>query len=587
MADPPGYYGIGVAFFDFDDDGRLDLFVANDSSPNYLYRNRGDGTFQDVSFASGAAFNEAGQEQAHMGVAVGDYDGDGRLDLFVTNFENDANILYHNDGGGLFSETTYPAGVGNASVPFVSWGTNFLDYDNDAWPDLFVANGHVYPWVDELDWNTSYVQRPLLFRNLKGRFAEVGRGGGDGLGATRSMRGSATGDLDNDGDVDLVMNVIDGEPLLLRNDGGNRAGHWLTVRLVGDPARRCPRDATGSQVFLTAGGDPPAGRRGERPERDVPVRPAGALRPGRGHARGPARGPLGQRAHGRVRRPGRRHRDPDRPGPGRGASGAGAPRNPGPLIRRRPGIPEKPRRARIAGTMRLALPFALLASLGSLAAASDSAVVPDRVTPLFNGKDLSGWEADVPARDTDKNAPDSFVVRDGMLVSLGKPEGHLVTTQAYRDYRLVVEYRFPGKGGNCGVLVHASTPRALYKMFPQSIEVQMNSGDAGDFWCIQENIEVPDMETRRPRKAGEKWGGAEGDARRILNLTDGSEKPLGEWNTMVIEARGRTVKVWVNGDLVNDGFDSTADQGKIAIQAEGTEVEFRKVEIGPLPPASK
>jgi hypothetical protein len=254
VADPAGYYGIGVAFFDFDDDGWLDLFVANDSSPNYLYRNRGDGTFQDVSFASGAAFNEAGQEQAHMGVAVGDYDRDGRLDLHVTNFENDANILYHNDGNGLFSETTYPAGVGNASVPFVGWGTNFLDYDNDGWLDLFVANGHVYPWVGELDWNTSYEQRVLLFRNLKGKFAEVGRGGGDGLSVARSLRGSATGDLDNDGDIDVVANPIDGEPILLRNDGGNHAGHWLTVRLVGDPARRCPRDATGSQVFLSAGG---------------------------------------------------------------------------------------------------------------------------------------------------------------------------------------------------------------------------------------------------------------------------------------------------------------------------------------------
>ena len=134
-----------------------------------------------MSFASGAAFNEAGQEQAHMGVAVGDYDRDGRVDLHVTNFENDANILYHNDGGGLFSEATYPAGVGNASVPFVGWGTNFLDYDNDGWLDLFVANGHVYPWVGELDWNTSYEQRALLFRNLRGKFAEVGRGGGEGL----------------------------------------------------------------------------------------------------------------------------------------------------------------------------------------------------------------------------------------------------------------------------------------------------------------------------------------------------------------------------------------------------------------------
>ena len=172
-----------------------------------------------------------------------------------------------------------------------------------------------------------------------------------------------------------------------------------------------------------------------------------------------------------------------------------------------------------------------------------------------------------------------------MLVSKGKPEGHLLTTTLYRDYRLEVEYRFPGKAGNCGVLVHASKPRALYKMFPQSVEVQMESGNAGDFWCIQENIEVKDMEKRRPREKGEKWGGAEGDARRIVNLTDGSEKPLGQWNTMVIEARGRTLKVWVNGDLVNDGFGATADRGKIALQAEGTEVEFRKVQIGPLPAA--
>jgi hypothetical protein len=236
-------------------------------------------------------------------------------------------------------------------------------------------------------------------------------------------------------------------------------------------------------------------------------------------------------------------------------------------------------------------PATLLTALCVLAAGpvvaqdAPAALAPDKVAPLFDGKDLSGWEADVPARDKDPKLPDSFVVRDGMLVSMGKPEGHLVTKQAYRDYRLQVEYRFPGKGGNSGVLIHASKPRALYKMFPQSIEVQMMSGDAGDFWCIQEDIKVPDMEKRRPRKANEKWGGAEGDARRILNLTDGSEKPLGQWNTMVIEARGRNVTVWVNGDKVNDGFDSTADRGKIAIQAEGTEVEFRKVEIGPLPAA--
>ena len=135
--------------------------------------------------------------------------------------------------------------------------------------------------------------------------------------------------------------------------------------------------------------------------------------------------------------------------------------------------------------------------------------------------------------------------------------------------------------------MHASRLRALSAMFPQSIEVQMNHLNAGDFWCIEENIEVPDMDTRRPRKEGQKYGGSDGDARRILNLTDNSEKPLGEWNTMVIETRGRTLKVLVNGDLVNEGFGSTADRGRIAIQAEGAEVEFRSVRIGPLPPLAK
>jgi len=214
-------------------------------------------------------------------------------------------------------------------------------------------------------------------------------------------------------------------------------------------------------------------------------------------------------------------------------------------------------------------------------------ITPRSIMHLFGGKDLSGWTADVPARDTDPKAPASFIVRDGVLVSLGKPEGHLLTDASYRDYRLEVEYRFPGEGGNCGVLVHASRLRALDKMFPQSIEVQMESGDAGDFWCIEENIEVPEMRTRRPRERGQKWGGREEDARRILNLTNGSEKPLGEWNTLVIEARGRGLKVWVNGQLVNEGFGATADHGRIALQAEGTEVEFRRVDIGPLPSAVK
>jgi hypothetical protein len=236
------------------------------------------------------------------------------------------------------------------------------------------------------------------------------------------------------------------------------------------------------------------------------------------------------------------------------------------------------------------LPFLALAALASLSAprASAQEAMPEPITPaesasLFDGQSLAGWFADVPARDENPDAPDSFAVREGMLVSLGEPRGHLLTEASYRDYRLVVEYRFPGEAGNCGVLVHASTPRALYSMFPQSIEVQMYSGNAGDFWCIEENVEVPDMETRRPREEGAEWGGSEGDARRIFNLTDGSEKPLGEWNEMVIEARDRSITVWVNGDLVNDGRNATADHGRIALQAEGAEVEFRRLEIGPLP----
>jgi hypothetical protein len=199
---------------------------------------------------------------------------------------------------------------------------------------------------------------------------------------------------------------------------------------------------------------------------------------------------------------------------------------------------------------------------------------------LFNGKDLSGWHVDVPAADSNVRLRNPFVVRNGMLVSLGEPRGHLITDSSYRDYRLEVEYRFPATPGNAGVLVHASTPRALYGMFPRSIEVQMEHGNAGDFWCILEDIRVADMERRRGPPA--QWGTTEGKARRILNLTDNSEKPLGEWNTMVIEAVGRAIRVWVNGDLVNDGSEATADRGKIALQAEGSEVEFRKLTLTPI-----
>lgn len=200
---------------------------------------------------------------------------------------------------------------------------------------------------------------------------------------------------------------------------------------------------------------------------------------------------------------------------------------------------------------------------------------------LFNGTDLSGWHIDVPEMDTSSTVASPFLVRNGMLVSMGTPRGHVISDKIFSNYRLEVEYRFAATPGNCGVLVHASTPRALYKMFPKSIEVQMMHQNAGDFWCIVEDITVPDMETRRGPK--EKWGITEGKGRRILNLTDGSENAVGEWNTMVIECVGNSIKVWVNGDFVNHGMDCTASEGNIALQAEGSEVEFRKVHLKPLP----
>lgn len=199
---------------------------------------------------------------------------------------------------------------------------------------------------------------------------------------------------------------------------------------------------------------------------------------------------------------------------------------------------------------------------------------------LFNGKDLNNWYSDVPATDKDPNLRKSFIIRDGNLVSMGTPEGHLLTKDKYENYRLELDYRFAGKPGNCGVLVHASTPRALYGMFPKSIEVQMMHENAGDFWCIVEDIKVENMEARRGPK--ESWGITEGKERRVKNLTDNSEKPLGEWNKMTIECRGDKIKVWVNGDMVNDGFGATAQKGQIALQAEGAEVEFRKVDLTPL-----
>lgn len=199
---------------------------------------------------------------------------------------------------------------------------------------------------------------------------------------------------------------------------------------------------------------------------------------------------------------------------------------------------------------------------------------------LIPGENLEGWHVDVPAMDNNPDTLNPFIARDGMLVSLGTPGGHLITDSVFSNYRLVAEYRFTGDPGNCGILVHASTPRALYGMFPKSLEVQLQHENAGDFWCIKEDIKVENMEERRGPV--ETWGSSEGKSRRIENLTDGSEYEPGEWNTMVIECIGDEIMVWVNTDLVNHGFDCTASQGRIAIQAEGSEVEFRRLDITEL-----
>lgn len=201
---------------------------------------------------------------------------------------------------------------------------------------------------------------------------------------------------------------------------------------------------------------------------------------------------------------------------------------------------------------------------------------------LLPGPDFAGWHVDVPAMDSAGALASPFMIRHGNLFIVGEPRGHLITDASYRNYRLVVEYRFTGTPGNAGVLIHASTPRALYAMFPKSIEVQMQSGNAGDFWCIVEDILVPDMLQRRgPR---ENWGITEGKGRRITHLVDGLERPVGGWNRLEIETAGRTVTVWVNGTIVNRGTNATADRGQIAIQSEGSAVEIRTLELTPLRP---
>ncbi len=297
VGDASGYYGLGTVFADVNNDGKPDLIVADDSTPNYLYINKGDGTFDDQSYMSGFALNQDGREAANMGIAVGDYENNGHLDLVTTTFSDDYDIVFHNDGTGNFQDLSYRTGIAAASIPFVGFGDGFLDYDNDGWKDLLIVNGNVYPQADQHpEWGMSYAQRPLLFHNQhNGTFALVPAVEGSGLARVSVGRGAAFGDLFNDGKIDVVINNLDGVPVLLRNVSDDH-NHWVEMHLVGGPGS--PRDAVGATVYLTAGGVRQRGDVLSGGKLFVVERHAGALWAGRGGEGGCGGDPLAGREDG-------------------------------------------------------------------------------------------------------------------------------------------------------------------------------------------------------------------------------------------------------------------------------------------------
>jgi hypothetical protein len=241
--DPHGYYGLGAVWSDFNEDGRLDLFVANDSTPNFLYRNDGKGHFAEVGFLAGTAVSQDGSEQAGMGVALGDYLHTGRLSLFVTHFSEEYAALFRNDGGMSFTDVSFQAGVATPTIPYVGWGTAFFDFDNDGWPDLFMVNGHVYPQVDTLDVGARYREPKLLFLNRHdGTFRNISELVGPAIQIPQVSRGAAFGDLFNDGHVDIVVENLDGKPMILRIEGGNH-NHWIGFELAGTKSNRLALNA--------------------------------------------------------------------------------------------------------------------------------------------------------------------------------------------------------------------------------------------------------------------------------------------------------------------------------------------------------
>ena len=255
VEDKDRYYGFTAIFVSLKGDGKPDLVVGNDSEPNFLYLNKGNGTFEDDSYISGFALNKDGREIASMGIAAGDYDNSGQVSFFVTDFGDDYKVLYHNDGDANFTDVSYKTGIAQTTIPFVGWGDGFLDYDNDGWLDLFMVSGHTYPQVDQHDWGTTFAERPLLFHNVHEgkdrRFEYVPPVKGSGLAMVIPARGAAFGDLFNDGKIDVIINPVDGPPVLLRNVNPDHH-HWVEMKLVGGP--RSPRDATCATVYLKANG---------------------------------------------------------------------------------------------------------------------------------------------------------------------------------------------------------------------------------------------------------------------------------------------------------------------------------------------
>jgi hypothetical protein len=244
-----GHYAFSISTFDYDDDGWTDIYVACDSTPSILYHNNHDGTFTDVAVTAGAAFNEDGREQAGMGTTIGDYNGDGRLDIFKTNFSDDTSTLYRNNGDGTFDDVTSAAGLG-LYTKYLGWGTMFIDFDNDGWPDLLLVNGHVYPEVDKQNLGSSYQEPRILYRNLgNGTFSDISASAGPGITTVASSRGLAIGDLWNDGKLSAVISNMNGPPSLLVNQV-RTSNHWIGLRTVGTKSNR---DGIGARITVKIG----------------------------------------------------------------------------------------------------------------------------------------------------------------------------------------------------------------------------------------------------------------------------------------------------------------------------------------------